>query len=218
MAVSGEDLRALKIGRECIQEMRSLLPVESEGAAPCSLVDPLLTICLQHCDSILLLLEPGENVASAEALLRPMVESAFRLLWLMQKKERADQIKAGRLTFPSFSRLVRNVAGAAKRKPADLQTVTTNLHDLAHAGMLQLRNHFKEAQKNTNPIHVKLGHRLPAILAMQMAMIACGSFCVITGKQQEHEQIAQVYLVHCCGAMVEVLNAFTPVKSMPPTN
>ena len=218
MSVSGEDLHALKIGRECVQQMRSLLPVESGSAAPSPIVDALLTVCLQHCDSILLLLESGENVASAEALLRPMVESAFRLFWLMQKKDRADQITTGKLKFPGFSRLVRSVAGTAKQCPANLQTATTNLHDLAHAGVSQLRNHFKEAQENSNPFHVKRGFRLPPVLVMEMAMIACGSFCVITRKQQEHERIAEVFVLHLFGGLIEVLNAFTPVKSLLPTN
>lgn len=214
MAVSGEDLHALKIGRECVQQMRSLLPVESRGTEPPFIVSSLLKICLQHCDSILLLLESGENVASAEALLRPMLESAFRLLWLMQKKERAEQITTGNMSFPSFSRLIRSVSGAAKQTPADLQTATTNLHDLAHAGMFQLRN-LKEAQKNGNPLHVKLSFRLPAILVMHMSMIASGSFCVIMGKQQEFDQIAVVYLVHISGGLIEVVNAFTPIKCPP---
>jgi hypothetical protein len=217
MAVSGEDLYALKIGRECVQQMRSLLPIESKGTETPSIVSALLTICLQHCDSVLLLLESGENVASAEALLRPMVESAFRLLWLAQKKERAEQITTGKMFFPSFSRLIRSTPGAAKQNPVGLQTATTNLHDLAHAGMSQLRK-FEEAQNDGNPPQEKLSLRLPIILAMQMSLIASGSFCNITGKQQERDQITAVYLVHICGVLIEVLNAITPIKCPLPAS
>jgi len=135
----------------------------------------------------------------------------------MQKKERVEQITTGKMFFPSFSRLIRSVPGAAKQNPANLQTATTNLHDLAHAGMFQLRN-LKEAQKNGNPLHVKLSFRLPAVLVIQMSMIASGSFCVIMGKQQELDQITVVYLVHISGVLIEVLNAFIPIKSSPPAS
>jgi hypothetical protein len=211
MAVSGEDLYALKIGRECVQQMRSLLPIEPRDTKTPSIVSALLTICLQHCDSVLLLLESGENVASAEALLRPMVESAFRLLWIVQKKERAEQIASGKIVFPRFSRLIRSTPGAAKQNPAELQTATTSLHDLAHAGMTQIRN-LEEAQKDGNPTQEKLSVRVPIILAMQMSLIASGSFCIFTGKQQEHDQITAVYLVHICGVLIEVLSALTPIQ------
>jgi hypothetical protein len=83
--------------------------------------------------------------------------------------------------------------------------------------MFQLRK-LKEAQKNGNPLHIKLSFRLPAILVMHMSMIASGSFCVIMGKQQEHDQITAVYLVHISGVLIEVLNAFAPIKCSPPAS
>lgn len=209
MAISCEDLEALKKGRECIQQMHKLLPVETRDTSPASVVGALLTVCLQHCDSILILLQTGENNASAEALLRPMVESAFRLLWLKGEKKRAKLVTANKMSFPSFSRLLRSVA--SRHDVANLQSATKSLHDLAHAGMTQLMQHFKEAHKESTPLHVKLGFRLAAMLVAMMAMIACGSFCVFTERGEDQERIAAHFLVYLIGSSVDLLITIAPL-------
>jgi hypothetical protein len=204
MEVSCEDLEALKQGRERIQAMQKLLPPADRDTAPDSVVGALLSVCLQHCDSIFILLQTGENAASAEALLRPIVESGLRLLWLAEEKGRAKLVTAKKMNFPNFSRLLRFLT--KKTKPDNLGGAVSQLHDLTHAGMTQLAQYFEGADKQRSPLQVTLGLRLAAILVVIMAMAACAGFCSLTGRKQELEKIATTSIGYILRSSADVLN------------
>jgi hypothetical protein len=210
MEVSCEDLEVLKQGRECLLAIQKLLPPADRDTAPDSVVGALLSVCLQHCDSVLILLQTGENAASAEALLRPMVESGLRLLWLAEEKGRAKLVTAKKMNFPNFSRLLRiltkKTPPAKKTKPDNLSDAVNQLHDLTHAGMTQLAQHFEGADKQRTPLEVKLGLRLTAILVVVIAMVACGGFCSLTGRKKDLEQIALTFSVYLLRSSTDVLN------------
>jgi hypothetical protein len=207
VTISPEDIKALKQAQQCVQQMHNLLPIETRDTAPASVVGALLTVSLQHCDSVLILLQTGANNASAEALLRPTIESVLRLAWLGEDHERAKQIMAKKINFPSFSRLM----GRFVKKPAigSVGDTVKNLHDLTHAGMMQLIQHFSEESKKRTPLEEAASLRLSAFLVVMLAMIACGSFSRFTKRKETGERLAAVALKYFLGAVADTLGAVT---------
>lgn len=74
MPLSAADMEALLEAQENVRKIGQILPAEIRDTSPASVVGALLTVQLQHCDSIILLMMTGQNDASAEALLRPAIE------------------------------------------------------------------------------------------------------------------------------------------------
>lgn len=195
--------------------MQNILPAKSRDTAPASVVGALLTVCLQHCDSILILLQNGKNHASVEALLRPTFESSFRLIWLNEDKERAKLVMAKKANFPSFSHLIRKFAKMQVNN--GLPDPVTSLHDSTHAGMWQLAQHFSETKKETTPILETMGFRLSAILVVMLAMIALGSFCEFTQRKEDQERIAAIWFAFLTRSTTEFLTTCTSLASQTQT-
>jgi len=207
MVLNTEDRDVLQQARRHLQTMRETLPPDSCDTAPNSIVGALLAVSFQHCDSILILMQAGENDASVEALLRPAIESSLRLQWLAEDKDRAKQIMANKMNFPSFSRLM----GRFAKKPTNKDTgdPVKALHDYAHAGMLQLIRHVSESMNKRDPLEQGAVLRGAAFLVVLLAMIACGSFCVFTERKDEGERIAGIFRDHLLRALTDALALLT---------
>lgn len=63
-----------------------------------------LSVALEHQDSILLLLSAGNNTGSAFALMRPLIETSYRALWIYAcaSDEAVTAIETGKEPYPSF--------------------------------------------------------------------------------------------------------------------
>ena len=192
MESHSEGTEALKKARGRLNEMQRLLPVEKRDTASAPIVGALLTVCLQHCDSILILAETGANDASAEALFRPAVESALRLAWLCEDKDRANKIATSEIHFPSFSLLMRKFL----KNPIPIQGnhPTKHLHELAHAGMAQLKQHFRDERLKRNESERPAMLYGVGIVAMLLAWFICLSFCAFTEESEEAERITAVFV------------------------
>jgi len=99
-----------------VRLIQEILPIDVRDTAPASVVGALLTVSLQHCDSILLLHQTGVNDASAEALMRPMIESVLRLAWVVENEQRALQVTTKTTRFPKLSVLFRRLDQSSSKK------------------------------------------------------------------------------------------------------
>lgn len=190
MVINARDQEALSNARELIAKMQTILPESIRDTSPADVVGALLTISLQHCDSILALALTGANQASYEALIRPATESVLRLHWVVESEQRAIQATSKIARFPRFSSLLKVPA-----KPTSKSSTTnplTEMHDMAHAGMAQLIKHFADAEKPSEPESIAY-LRILAFLCVMLASIACLSFCQFTQRDDEMTKIKEIF-------------------------
>jgi len=210
MNVSPKDMEALAHARQCVQLMEQVLPHEVRDTAPTCIVGALLTVALQHCDSILLLTQTGKNKASAEALMRPAIESALRLAWVTEKDERAKEVTAKTARFPKFSKLFEGFVRNSGKKA--LSNSVETLHDLTHAGMGQLIQYFS-GEKKQNPMEEIAVLRGSAFLVVILAFIACVGFCRFTDRLDEAARIGQLFSDYSLSAGRDALHEITNVMN-----
>jgi len=211
---SPSDVEALARARKGVQLIHEILPLSVRDTAPASIVGALLTVSLQHCDSILLLLQTGVNDASAEALMRPMIESVLRLAWAAEDEQRALQVTTKTARFPKLSALIRRLDPSNKKA----QTALPALHGLTHAGMEQLTQYFSGEETNKPPEHAAIP-QLVAFFIVLMAGVAGAMFCKFTKRTEEAKRIGQVMEMNILGllpGMLKTLLAMIPKPGAPP--
>jgi hypothetical protein len=104
------------------------------------------SIALEHQSSILRLIATGDHDGTAMALLRPMVETVARVMWVYSCASEKDIIDIfnGSFKFPSFGRMTDNVEKRLKKPgffgmPAGLWAL---LNGFTHGGTEQLARRF----------------------------------------------------------------------------
>jgi hypothetical protein len=181
-------MEAFARAQKALRLIQEILPNNVRDTAPASVVGALLTVSLQHCDSILLLLQTGINDASAEALMRPMIESVLRLTWVAEDEQRALHVTTKTATFPKLSVLFRRLDPSNKKA----QTALPTLHGMTHAGMEQLIQYFRGWETNKPPVRAAYP-QLTAFLIVLMAFLAGATFCKFTKRTEEIKRIGKVF-------------------------
>ncbi|MGO9317616.1 MAG: DUF5677 domain-containing protein [Terracidiphilus sp.] len=213
---SPSDVEAFARAQKGVWLIEEILPIDVRDTAPASVVGALLTVSLQHCDSILLLLQTGVNDASAEALMRPMIESVLRLTWVAKNEQRALQVTTKTVRFPNLSALIRHIDPSNKKA----QTALPTLHGMTHAGMEQLIQYFS-GQKTNKPPERAAVSQLAAFFIVSMAFLAGAAFCKFTKRTEEIKRIGKVFETHGLGllsGMIRTLIAMIPKQGAPPLN
>jgi hypothetical protein len=188
MPLSATDMEALIRAQEDVGRVGQILHAHIRDASPASVVGALLTVQLQHCDSIILLLMTGQNKASAEALIRPAVECFVRLMWVCEDEQRALAVTTNTLRFPSISILLHRLF--RKNSETGIDDALKHLHGLTHAGMEQLMQHFS----GRRPIPPEtMGVKLAAFLCFVLASTAGMRFCLFTKRTQESVELARMF-------------------------
>jgi hypothetical protein len=168
-------------------------------------------VALQHCDSILLLLQTGVNDASAEALMRPMIESVLRLTWVAENEQRALQVTTKTARFPKLAVLFRRLDQSSSKKA---QSALPTLHGLTHAGMEQLIQYFSGEETNNPPERAAVP-QLAAFLIVLMAVIAGMRFCIFTKRNEGIKQIGQVFETYCMGLLPDIRKTLIAMLPKP---
>jgi len=182
-------MEALIRAQEDVRRIAEILPADQRDTSPASVVGALLTVQLQHCDSIILLMMAGQNNASAEALIRPAVECFARLMWVCEDEQRALAVTANTLRFPSISPLLHRLS---KKPPTtgSIDDTLKHLHGLTHAGMEQLMQYFS----GRNPVPLEaMGVKFTAFLCFVLAFAAGARFCLFTKRTKETIEIARIF-------------------------
>jgi hypothetical protein len=214
MEHSSSDVEALARAQKALRLIQDILPNDVRDTAPASVVGALLAVSLQHCDSILLLLQTGVNDASAEALMRPMIESVFRLVWVAEDEQRALQVTTKTARFPKLSVLFRHIDPSNKKS----QTALPILHGMTHAGMEQLIQYFIGEETN-KPSERAVASQLAAFFIVLMAFLAGATFCKFTKRTEESKRISKVYETAFLGffpGILKILLAMFPKPGTPP--
>ncbi len=201
MQLSDKDMEALVEVQGHVRKVGQILPAETRDTSPASVVGALLTVQLQHCDSILLLLMTGQNDASAEALLRPAFESFARLMWVCEDEQRALAVTANTLRFPSLSSLLHWMSKKSPKKysKTDIDNSMKTLHGFTHAGLEQLTQYF--SARTPVPLDA-LGAKYVALLLFKFAFAAGASFCLFTKRKQESDELSQIFGISYLLALV----------------
>ena len=115
------------------------------------LVMALFKIAIQHHQSILLLLNQG-NDNSAGALVRPLIEATYRGQWIIfiANVEIIQKLSIGEENFPSISKIGKSLN--EKHKATGFLTSSNNkhLHDLTHGGIEQILRMIDGLEIRTN--------------------------------------------------------------------
>jgi hypothetical protein len=207
---SPSDVEALAHAQKGVRLIQEILPIDVRDTAPASVVGALLTVSLQHCDSILLLHQTGVNDASAEALMRPMIESVLRLTWVAENEQRALQVTTKTARFPKLSVLLRRLDPSSKKA----HTVLPTLHGLTHAGMEQLIQYVSGWETNKPPEHAAVP-QLTAFLIVVMAFLAGATFCKFTKRTEEIKRIGQVFEIYGLGLLTGALKTLITLLPKP---
>ena len=216
IVIFSEALEFIDAARNCIQEMQKVLPVEDRETSSAPVVGALLTVCLQHCDSMLILAKTGSNDASIEALFRPAVESAFRLVWLCEKEDRAYKITKGEVHFPGLSQLMRRTIKGPIH--IDGNHTVTHLHELAHAGIAQLKQHFREERLKRKDSERPIVLVAVGLLAMFLAWLACLSFCSFNKRMADVGKITAIFnqlMAPASKVCITLLSSTFPPEDLP---
>jgi hypothetical protein len=210
---SPSDMEAFARAQKGVRLIQEILPIDVRDTAPASVVGALLTVALQHCDSILLLLQTGVNDASAEALMRPMIESVLRLTWVTEDEQRTLQVTTKTAKFPKLSVLVRRLDPSGK----NAQTALPMLHGLTHAGMEQLIQYFSGEETNKPPERAAVP-QLTAFLIVVMAFLAGVMFCKFTKRTEEVKRIGKIFETYALGLLpgiIKIVVAMIPKPESP---
>ena len=213
---SPNDMEAFARAQKAVRLIQEILPIDVRDTAPASVVGALLSVALQHCDSILLLYQTGVNDASAEALIRPMFESVLRLTWVAEDEQRALQVTTKIAKFPKLSVHFQRLDQSSSLKS---KTDLSHLHGLTHAGMEQLIQYFSGWETNKPPER-EVGFQLAAFLIIVMAFLAGATFCTFTKRTEEIKRIAKVFETYGMGLLPEIkkiLIAMIPKPELPLT-
>ncbi|MGD0683213.1 MAG: DUF5677 domain-containing protein [Terracidiphilus sp.] len=211
MDLSPSDIEAIARARKGVQLIEEILPNDVRDTAPASVVGALLTVSLQHCDAILLLFQTGVNNASAEALIRPMIESVLRLTWVAENEQRALQVTTKTARFPSLSVLFRRLNQSSNKKA---QTALPTLNCLTHAGMGQLIQYFS-GEETTKPPEREAVYQLTAFLIVLMAVLAGATFCKFTKRTEEIKRIGKVFEIYGLGLLTGALKTLITMLPKP---
>ena len=193
-------MEAFARAQKGVRLIQEILPIDVRDTAPASVVGALLTVSLHHCDSILLLFQTGVNDASAEALMRPMIESVLRLAWAAEDEQRALQVTTKTARFPKLSALIRRLDPSNKKA----QTALPALHGLTHAGMEQLTQYFSGEETSKPPEHAAVP-QLAAFLISIMAFLAGATFCKFTKRTEEAKRIGKVFETYALGLLPGII-------------
>jgi hypothetical protein len=132
MTLLPKEAEALKRARFYISILSETAPQKTRKANADALVGALLTVCLQHCESILILLETRKHQASVEALMRSCYESFLRLMWATENDQRARQLAKGEINFPRFSALAKSMSKRNDSDPQKTGELIEALHSSSH--------------------------------------------------------------------------------------
>lgn len=215
MALNADDIKALADARGRVLALQHIFPENMRDTSPASVVGALLTVTMEHCDSILLLFQTGTNDASAQALLRPAFESLLRLGWVIENEQRARDVTA-KTGFPKFGQLFHEAnKNLDKKKVGDGLAL---LHGLTHAGMEQLIPLF-DKEKQDPPLVVSLVASSVAFVLVLTAAAACGYFCVFTKRTAEVERLRAIVMDCIAAHVLEVAKvALDRLKELTPRN
>jgi hypothetical protein len=194
-------MEAFARAQKGVRLIQEILPIDVRDTAPASVVGALLTVSLHHCDSILLLFQTGVNDASAEALMRPMIESVLRLAWVVENEQRALQVTTKTTRFPKLSVLFRRLDQSSSKKTL---TALPALHGLTHAGMEQLTQYFSGEETSKPPEHAAVP-QLAAFLISIMAFLAGATFCKFTKRTEEAKRIGKVFETYALGLLPGII-------------
>lgn len=201
MQLSDKDMEVLVEIQGHVRKVGQILPADIRDTSPASVVGALLTVQLQHCDSILLLLMTRRSDASAEALLRPAFESFARLTWVCEDELRALAVTANTLRFPSLSFLLHRMSkkNSKKYSKTGIDNSMKTLHGFTHGGMEQLTQYF--SARTQVPLDA-FGAKYVALLLFKFAFASGANFCLFTKRKKESDELSQIFGISYLLALV----------------
>jgi len=157
------------------------------------LLAAFLSTAIEHADSILLLLETGRNTGSAFALVRSLVESAYRGQWMyfLSDDEAIKKIcSQSKDVYPYFSIMATQLEEF--HKTSGLFTVNDfewkTLNGLTHTGLAQIARRF-DKQGNIRPTYTEDEIADMIRLVIRQLLHLSITFCAMKEKRQEATEI-----------------------------
>jgi hypothetical protein len=114
-----------------------------------TIYEPLFFICFQHCSAVLVLVKKDLH-SSSEALIRPVIETYLRAIWVKYcaKDTVINELQSDKGEFPGLFKLLNVVE---KEAPAfqehdflsqKIKPLVCNMHDFTHGGMQSVARQY----------------------------------------------------------------------------